>query len=140
MGLSPQEPENRFSESLSLKPYSRGMGAMGLPGDLSSRSRFVRAAFTKLNAQSGAGEMESVNQFFHILGAVEQVKGCCRLENNACEMSLYTSCCNTDKGIYYYTTYENHQICAIHLHREKLDDSFLIRYPLVHTEQIQQIN
>lgn len=32
------------------------MGALGLPGDLSSQSRFVRAAFVKANSLSEDGE------------------------------------------------------------------------------------
>ena len=48
MSLSPNGPENRFSEGYTMKPYSTAMGAMGLPGDYSSASRFVRAAFLKL--------------------------------------------------------------------------------------------
>ena len=75
MRLSPRQPENSFSDALDLGTYSRGMGGLGLPGDLSSMSRFVRAAFTKLNSLSGSGEAESVGQFFHILGSVEQVRG-----------------------------------------------------------------
>ena len=51
-GLSPKQPENTFSDKLDLTSYSRGMGAMGLPGDLSSQSRFVRAAFVKMNSRS----------------------------------------------------------------------------------------
>ena len=47
--LSTDNPENLFAKGLELKTYSRGMGAMGLPGDLSSQSRFVKVAFTKLN-------------------------------------------------------------------------------------------
>jgi len=140
MHLSPAEPENLFSDKIDLRPYSRGMGAIGLPGDLSSQSRFVRAAFTKLNSVSGASESESVSQFFHILGAVSQTNGCCRLGEGRCERTLYTSCCNTDKGIYYYTTYDNHQITGISMHRERLDDSFLIRYPLIQTEQFRMEN
>ena len=35
------------------------------------QSRFVRAAFNKLNSVCGSSEEESVNQFFHILGSVE---------------------------------------------------------------------
>lgn len=134
--LSSREPENRFAPELPLTPYSRGMGAMGLPGDLSSQSRFVRAAFVKLNSVSGATESESVSQFFHILGSVSQPRGCCRVGQGEFERTLYTSCCNTDKGIYYYTTYDNHQITAVHLHREKLDDVFMVRYPLITGEQI----
>ena len=66
MHLSPRQPENHFSDKLELQAYSRGMGALGLPGDLSSTSRFVRVAFTKLHSISGDSENESVSQFFHI--------------------------------------------------------------------------
>ena len=140
MSLSPNEPENRFSEHLSLKRYSRGMGAIGLPGDLSSSSRFVRAAFTRANSVSGQGEKESVGQFFHILGTVEQVNGCCRLENGKCEMTIYTSCINAQKGIYYFTTYENHSIRAVDMHRENLDKSELSRFPINGEQQITFCN
>ncbi|MBQ9142933.1 MAG: choloylglycine hydrolase, partial [Lachnospiraceae bacterium] len=75
MGLSRKAAQNQFAAGLELLPYSRGMGAMGLPGDLSSSSRFVRAAFHKMNAVAGASEVESVNQFFHLLGSVEMPRG-----------------------------------------------------------------
>mgnify|MGYP000641180836 CR=1 FL=1 len=135
--LSPRQPANTFAEGLSLAPYSRGMGALGLPGDLSSPSRFVRVAFTKMNARSGDSEGESVSQFFHILGSVDQQRGCCEVEPGKYEITLYTSCCNAAKGIYYYTTYENHQISAVDMHREDLAGSALIAYPLIRDEQIR---
>ena len=72
MGLSPRQPQNQFSDKLPLNTYSRGMGALGLPGDLSSASRFAKVAFTKIHAISGESENESVSQFFHILGSVDQ--------------------------------------------------------------------
>lgn len=140
MHLSTKDPQNRFSKELKLSCYSRGMGALGLPGDLSSRSRFVRAAFVKMNSVSGESESESVSQFFHILGAVDQQRGCCDVGEGAFEITIYTSCCNADKGIYYYTTYENHQITAVDMHRENLDGSALVRYPLITGEQIYRQN
>ena len=140
MALSPRQPENRFSDQLPLHTYSRGMGALGLPGDLSSASRFARVAFTKMHAVSGHTEAESVSQFFHILGSVEQQRGCCEVEEGKYEITLYTSCCNATRGIYYYTTYENHQITAVDMHRENLDGSELIRYPLITGEQIRRQN
>ena len=140
MGLSANSPVNRFADGLDLNVYSRGMGAIGLPGDLSSQSRFVRAAFVKMNSVSGEGEEESVGQFFHILGSVEQQRGCCRLGNGKHEITIYTSCCNADKGIYYYTTYSNRQITAVDMHRENLNSCELIRYPFVTEEQINRGN
>ena len=140
MNLSPRQPENRFAPQLPLAPYSRGMGALGLPGDLSSASRFVRVAFTRMNAVSGDSEAESVSQFFHILGSVEQQRGCCEVRDGQYEITLYTSCCNAARGIYYYTTYENRQITAVDMHRENLNGSALIRYPLITEQQIAHQN
>ena len=140
LNLSPNEPESRFSPSLELMPYSRGMGAMGLPGDLSGASRFVKAAFTKMNSISGDSESESISQFFHILGSVTQQRGCVHMGNDQYEITIYTSCCNTDKGIYYYTTYENSQISGVDMHRENLDGDTLICYPLIKGQQIRMQN
>lgn len=136
MHLSRKDPENRFAKELNLSRYSRGMGAMGLPGDLSSQSRFVRVSFVKMNSVSADTENESVSQFFHILGAVDQQRGCCDVGDGKYEITIYTSCCNTDKGIYYYTTYGNHQISAVDMYREDLDGAVLARYPLIQGEQI----
>ena len=136
MHLSARPPHNHFSDKLSLQTYSRGMGAMGLPGDLSSQSRFVRAAFVKMNSVSGTTEPESVSQFFHILNSVDQQRGCCQVEEGKYETTIYTSCCNGDKGIYYYTTYDNHQITGVNMHKVDLDGSVLTRYPLAYGEQI----
>lgn len=135
MGLSPDEPKNRFSDRLELRAYSRGMGALGLPGDLSSQSRFARAAFVKMNSVSDSGEEESVSQFFHILGAVEQVRGCCSV-GDGYEITRYTSCCSAERGIYYYTTYGNRSISAVDMRRAELDGGALERYPLITKEQI----
>lgn len=140
MGLSAQTPVNTFSDKLNLSVYSRGMGAIGLPGDLSSQSRFVRAAFVKMNSVCGESEEESVGQFFHILGSVEQQKGCCVLEKGKHEITIYTSCCNADKGIYYYTTYSNRQITAVDMYKENLNGCELIHYPFVTKEQICRAN
>ena len=135
-GLSPKNKENTFNDKLNFDSYSRGLGALGLPGDLSSMSRFVRVAFVKMNSLSEENEMASVSQFFHILNSVDQQRGCCDLGNNKFEITIYTSCCNTNKGIYYYTTYNNHQITAIDMHKENLNGSTLIHYPLITGEQI----
>lgn len=140
MRLSPKQPENSFSDVLDLGTYSRGMGGLGLPGDLSSMSRFVRAAFTKLNSLSGSGEAESVGQFFHILGSVEQVRGCCEVAQDKYEITIYTSCFNADKGVYYYTTYNNRRITAVDMHRENLDSDSLARYPMLDKEDVLRQN
>ena len=91
MHLSPKQPENHFSEQLPLQTYSRGMGALGLPGDLSSTSRFAKVAFTRAHAVSGDSEAESVSQFFHILGSVDQQRGCCEVSVGNSDHGLESS-------------------------------------------------
>lgn len=140
MYLSTEQPDNHFHRDLPLSAYSRGMGAMGLPGDLSSASRFVKATFTKMNSKSGDSESESISQFFHILTSVEQQRGLVHMGKGLYEYTIYSSCCNADKGIYYYTTYENSQITGVDMHAENLDGTELITYPLITGQQIRMQN
>ncbi len=139
MNLTREEPETRFAEGFNFNKYCTGMGALGLPGDFSSMSRFVRAAFARLNSLSGETESESISQFFHILGSVSVVKGCVKVGDKF-DKTIYTSCCNTDKGIYYYTTYNNSQISAVNMYNENLDKSDLIVYNPVVGQQINYQN
>jgi len=129
MSVTNQEPTNRFSPNIELVADSRGMGGLGLPGDLSSTSRFVKACFTAHNSVFGETEEEKVHQFFHILHSVFQQKGSVCVGEDY-EMTQYTSCCNTCKGIYYYTMYYNSEIQAVDLFREDLESSRLIVYDM----------
>ena len=136
LNLTPKEPLNRFSNKISLLPYSFGMGAIGLPGDLSSASRFVRAAFVLNNSVSDDTESSRISQFFHVLESVAQPRGCNRIGDGH-EITMYASCCNIDRGIYYYKTYENSQITGIKLFSENLDGNVLKTYPLTTEQQIK---
>ena len=138
MELSTELPENTFADKLKLDTYSRGMGALGLPGDLSSQSRFIKAAFTKMNSRSkGEGDL---SQFFHILGSVKQQRGLVHIEGDDYEITIYSSCCDLEKGVYYYTTYENQQITAVDMHRWDLEGRELAKYNLITGENIYRQN
>lgn len=140
MNLSAYPIKNSFSDAIDFVKYSRGMGAIGLPGDLSSMSRFVKAVFTKANSVCEKDEFSSVHQFFHILESVFQQRGCTRLDGGKYEYTQYTSCCNTDRCIYYYKTYSNSQISAVNLKNENLDADDIICYSLITTPNINYQN
>ena len=108
--LTPDSPEG---ESL-------GLGAVGLPGDLSSRSRFVRAVFMKNNSVSSDG----LNQFFHIADTVKQIRGCCRIGKDM-EYTRYTCCCEAERGIYHYKTYDSAEIKSVDMNRVNLNSTSL---------------
>ncbi len=132
--------ENTFAANLPLANYCQGLGAMGLPGDVSSMSRFVRIAFGRAHAVCTPEETASVGQFFHLLSSVEMNRGICRTTEGTWDVTVYTSCMNTDRGLYYYTTYENRQIGCVDIHKTNLEGDRVSRYPLCREEQIRAEN
>ena len=131
MSLSPQLAKNALTAEIPLHNYSLGMGALGLPGDYSSASRFVKAVFVKENSVCSIDEKESVNQFFHILDSVAMPKGCVLTKSGEFEYTRYSCCCNTDTCVYYYKTYSDTTVTAVEMHSANLDGNVLIQNPLI---------
>ncbi len=127
MAVTAKSSKNQFAPHLEFTPDSAGMGGVGLPGDFSSASRFVRAAFVKNNSVFEEGEGERVNQFFHILDNVAQVKGSVQIGENQYEITRYSSCCNLQTGMYYYITYEDRQIRGVSLFGLNVQGEKLLR-------------
>lgn len=139
MQLTCQAPENRLAPHLDLKPFSLGMGGIGLPGDLSSPSRFQRAAFTRLQSVQPSDSLAAIGQFFHILDSVSQTDGCTAVGEDF-EKTVYSCCCDTSSLVYYYTTYENRQPTGVHLYHEDLEGQTLVQYPLSYHPHIRMEN
>ncbi len=122
---------------LKYSDYSKGLGAVGLPGDISSKSRFVRMAFLSENSVKPDSEISSVGQFFHLLSSVERVKGACKTETGAWDITVYSCCMNIDKGLYYYTTYGNRCISCVNMHATDLQSDKISCFPLISEESIK---
>ena len=125
MNLTSEPAENRFSEALDLKRYSFGMGAIGLPGDLSSTSRFVRAAFHKANAI----KRNDLADILHLLSSVSMPEGSVRL-GCGYERTEYTSAIDLSRLIYSYRTYESPCTYAVKMSSEDISGKALIHYAL----------
>ncbi|KRL87916.1 choloylglycine hydrolase [Limosilactobacillus ingluviei] len=138
--VSPRVQENSFQPATALNDYSRGLGSHFLPGGMDSMSRFVKVAFTKLNAPHSATPLEQVTDFFHILHSVEQPKNLDEVAPNQFEYTIYSSCVDADQGIYYYTTYTNNQINAVKLHNVDLDQAKLTTYALADQQTVNYQN
>ena len=135
MGLSAAQPENRFG-GVELCPFGQGMGTLGLPGDWSPASRFVRAAFLKWNSACERDEASSVSQVFHILDAVAMPRGAVRTPEGKWDLTDYSCCIDGWTGTYYYKTYDNSQITAVAMDEAKREGETLICHPLVTEQQI----
>ncbi|AOZ71907.1 hypothetical protein BK816_00220 [Boudabousia tangfeifanii] len=131
-------PENTFAKDIPMQPVGVGFGTHGLPGDTSPASRLVKAAFERA-APNALDPEVNVSQFFHILESVAMVKGDTYNQADKPEYTIYSSCCDTNTGTYYYTTYQNRQITAVRL-PEQLDTDQLYQFELVNEEQINFLN
>ncbi|MCI5773575.1 MAG: choloylglycine hydrolase [Erysipelotrichaceae bacterium] len=130
LNVQPSNPENNFGKDLPLAPYGQGFGGIGLPGDFSPASRFVKAAYLRANSYPSNNEDEQIAQFFHILDGVAMVKGSVITPEGKPDITIYSCCIDAEQGIYYYKTYENSQINAIAMHRVDLESNNLYCYEL----------
>lgn len=118
-----------------LNNFVRYKEVKQLPGDYTSKSRFVRASFVRNYSISEETENSSISQFFHILDSVAQPRGM-ELVGNKPKFTIYSSCCNASKGIYYYKTYDNSRINGVDMFRENLEQKRLIKYHLKRETEI----
>lgn len=121
LSLSSRPPRTDFAKALSLRPYSLGMGALGLPGDPSSCSRFVRAAFLLHNSQKGEGAAH----LFHILASAAVVRGSVITPAEEAEYTRYSCVVDSKAGTYFYRTYDSLQIVCVNMHSADLNGSSL---------------
>lgn len=136
MTLSSDYPVNRFSKQLDLQPYGEGMGAIGLPGDASPGSRFVRAAFYRFHSVTDGTRLSDLMQMFHLLEQTGVVKGSVLTKEGNYDLTRYYSCIDMKKRVYYYKTYHDFQIRAVDLCRENLESQTLKTYTIESAPQI----
>lgn len=116
IGLQPANRQAVTVGSQELAPFGQGSGMVGLPGDMSSPTRFVRAtAFVNASLES-ATESEAVFRAFHILNNFDIPIGAIR-ENNSedalTDYTVWTSVADTRNAIYYYKTYLTQQVESV---------------------------
>ncbi|NGT67622.1 linear amide C-N hydrolase [Clostridium perfringens] len=134
-----QVPEFKLGDQ-SLTALGQGTGLVGLPGDFTPASRFIRVAFLRDAMIKNDKDSIDLIEFFHILNNVAMVRGSTRTVEEKSDLTQYTSCMCLEKGIYYYNTYENNQINAIDMNKENLDGNEIKTYKYNKTLSINHIN
>ena len=122
LNLTAAFPQERFA-SLGLRPCSVGTGAFGLPGDCSSASRFVRAAYYVHNSAAENSDFGDVSQFFHILSSVEMPRGGILTAGGDQDYTRYSCCMDAERGVYFFRTYGNARLraCSLRTDGESLE-------------------
>ena len=122
MSLTNKEPVNRFSKDLNLFNYGKAMGAIGLPGDSSPASRFIKATFLLHNIRFNNDDDFNISQMLHILNNVSTLKGECVLDDNSEEYTVYSSMYNLNKKELFIRSYEQGSIYRYKLNNSINDD------------------
>ena len=139
MTLSAQVPTNNFSSLVDLTPYSNGLGALGLPGDLSSASRFIRASFYAQNSIKYYEKAGDVYQLFHILSSVAQIEGSV-YTSKGYERTEYSSVIDPESATYYYRAYTSSETHAVRLTEDDAESSSLRTYPMIKSHNVTYQN
>lgn len=110
-----------------LVPFGQGTGMLGLPGDFTPPSRFVRAAVFSQSALPVSTGREVVLQAFHLLNNFDIPKGAARdgkpdaNGNVAADYTMWTSVCDLKEKQFYFRTFDNSQIRSVDLNKMDLD-------------------
>lgn len=121
-------------QSLQLLPFGQGSGLVGLPGDFTPPSRFVRAAFFSSAAILSKTSDEAVFQAFHILNQFDIPKGVAREKTKTDFVSDYTmmTCVKDPQTLkYYYRSYEDQTIRFVSLNAFDLNAKEIKKYRAV---------
>ena len=110
----------------SLSAWGAGVSMHGIPGDVSSPSRFVRVAYANTHYPQQEGEAANVSRLFHTLGSVQMVDGMAKMGNGQFERTLFTSGYSSKTNTYYMNTYDDPAIRSYAMADFDMDSSELI--------------
>jgi len=125
-----------------LKGLGQGSGMLGIPGDFTPPSRFVRAVAFSKSALPVATAREGVLQAFHILNQFDIPKGAARgLEHGkeVADYTLWTSASDLKNLRYYFRTYDNSRIRMIDLKALDFDAKVIRTISIKGDEQIEDV-
>ena len=136
--LSPTNSEPKKLAGVTLTPLGQGSGLLGLPGDFTSPSRFVRATFFSRALEKSTTEHEAVDGAFHILNLFNIPRGVIgdRDKNVDSDYTQWTTACDLYNKRYYWNTYDNSQLYGVSLMEADLMAQKILTIPMSYPKQI----
>ncbi len=139
------QPKTRKVGGVELKPFGMGAGMVGLPGDFTPPSRFVRAVAFSTSIIPTVDGRESVIQAFHILNNFDIPKGSAREPhkdkhgNIIADFTTWTSASDLKAKKFYFRTYNNSQIRMVDLNKMNLNTEKIVTIPMASEEVIKEL-
>lgn len=139
IGVSPYQLEPIALGGVTFAPFGQGSGTVGLPGDYTPPSRFLRVLFGKQTIGHAQHEKDAVTAMFHLLFSVDIPRGSV-IADNGIDYTQHSCAMFCDTGTYYFKTYDNSQICKIDLFAEDLDANEPKVWSIPKEQQIRDMN
>ncbi|MCP0886632.1 choloylglycine hydrolase family protein [Ligilactobacillus sp. WILCCON 0076] len=100
-----------------------GSGALGLPGDYTSASRFIRTTFLKQYSDHSAGVKNGVNAVLHVLNSVDIPKGVKITSKNVVDYTQYKGIMDLNNLSYYFMAYTDTKLAEVKLTKQLLEQA-----------------
>ena len=129
-------------DGMEFAQFGSGSGTLGLPGDFTPPSRFVRAVAFSRSAMPGKTGEEAVQQAFHILSNFDIPRGSVRDKRGKetlYDITQYTTAADTKNKRYYFHTNDNRRVRVIDLTKMDLDGKGLVFIPMKSKEDVQDL-
>ncbi|MDD5728248.1 MAG: choloylglycine hydrolase family protein [Victivallales bacterium] len=140
--IMPQNAPDRDVNSLKISQAGQGSGMLGLPGDYTPPSRFVRAFFFSSASLPRENAEKAAMQVFHILSSFDIPLGTVRSTGDkvtAIEHTQWTSVCDLRNKFFYYRTEHNSGIRVLKLMECDLNASKIIKFKMESMEKAEDI-
>lgn len=121
--LQPEPHQQRQYGALKVKDFGPGAGALGLPGDYSSPSRFVRASFLRNYTVQQENDQATLNAMIHLLNNVDIVKGVKVMANGVVEYTQYRAYYSLSTHTYYIQPYQDQNLYEVKLTEALLQET-----------------
>jgi choloylglycine hydrolase len=131
--------------SVKILPLGEGTGMLGLPGDFTPPSRFVRAVAFNLSVFTPKTGDDAVLEAFHVLNQFDVPKGAARERekddhgNVQADYTLWTGASDLKAKQYYFRTYENSQIRMVDLGKMNISGKDIVKISITGAEVIKLI-
>lgn len=141
--LSTTNPAPIEIDGVKLSAFGHGAGMMGMPGDFTPPSRFVRAALYSHAADIPENIDEAILQVFHVLNQFDIPKGALRGTEEGktyYDYTLLTSARDPHNLRYYFKNYEDQSIRVVDLKAFDFNGKSVKRLPVTGKEKITDIS
>lgn len=144
LGISAEtKPVLTLFKDMKVSPLGQGNGMLGLPGDFTPPSRFVRAVAFTASAIPETNAERGINQVFHILNNFDIPVGSARTTHDGVIHSDYTMLTtgrDSKNMKYYFKTYEDQTIRMVDLKKFDLDGKTIKKITTASKQPIEEVS